>query len=112
MTNDLDNFDPHAWHDHGIVKAVKPARRRLKKRARGVALAATFGFFSTGLALPVDLAINDMGTCVAKPSGMLAARPEFSADYIDPEEWGKLVVLFSRLPRDESREPGDPDPLI
>jgi len=33
-------------------------------------------------------------------------------DTIDPREWAKLIELFKRLPRDERRDPPDPEPMI
>jgi len=33
-------------------------------------------------------------------------------DVIDAREWPKLIELFRRLPKDEVRDPLDPEPII
>ena len=97
MTNDLDNFDPHAWHQprHCESREASPApieeaRERCRSR-RDLRLFLDRTGASRGSG---DQRHGHLHREAQRDAGRTG---EFSADYIDPEEWGKLVVLFSRL---------------
>jgi hypothetical protein len=118
MSTDLERFNPASWHLGGVLRSTSAPQKpqNLRKRARNkAALAASFVLLSTAWAIPDSLTFGLDATSASRLPGEIVAvdtDSEPSADRIDPSEWGRLISLFRSLPRDERRDPDDPEPLI
>lgn len=120
MSDTMERFDPSAWHDKGVMHSLPPAPKRHRDRrvsgGRRAPIVATFAlataaFFlgDTSLSFAVDATaaskeLESVGTARRALDG--------SADYIDPSEWGVLMSVLDKLPRDYTEEPDDVEPFL